>query len=48
MKEVNILLPHAHECPDCHELFDCYCSDASVNKRCPDCFMQLKLMEFND
>jgi hypothetical protein len=41
---------HLHECPDCNEVWNCYGHDCgrSSEYRCPDCFMQLRLLEFND
>ena len=43
---VAILLPHAHACPDCHDEFDCFCVEPGVpQQRCPDCWLQLSLLE---
>jgi len=41
---------HYHECPDCSEVWECNSHDCSGSSEylCPDCFMQLKLIEYND
>jgi hypothetical protein len=46
--QVKLVLSHTHECPDCNEAYECFCDATELLKQCPDCFMQLKLIEFND
>lgn len=41
---------HKHECEDCGVVFDCFGNDCANEpiRKCPDCWMQLRLLEFND
>ena len=50
MKNTNhqLVLSHTHECPDCNAVFECFCETHELLKQCPDCWMQLRLLEYNE